>query len=986
MRSIIKIFTLNISLFLLCALSSKAQQKPGGNSTPIKDVKSSSLNFEYVANDPLQARIYTLQNGMKVYLTVNKNEPRIQTYIAVKAGSKNDPADATGLAHYLEHMVFKGTDKFGSKNWAKESVEIKKIENLYETYRKTTDTPSRKKIYHQIDSISGVASRYAIANEYDKMLASIGASGTNAFTSLDETVYQNDIPANQIDNFLKIESERFSKLVLRLFHTELEAVYEEKNRGLDSDQDKVFEAAMAALWKKHTYGTQTTIGTIDHLKNPSMVEINKYFDRYYVPNNMAIILSGDLDPDKTIKQIEKHFGKLKPKPVPAFNVAKEDEIKSKIPITIYGPDPDNVSLAWRTAGIGTREDILMSVISSILYNGTAGLLDLHLNQTQKVLSSNAFYWPNKDYSMFSVGAQPKEGQSLEEAEKLIIEQIEKLGKGDFPDWILDAVLTEIKLRKTKELENNNSRAGLMLESFTKDIKWAEQVNKIEQMSKITKKDIMEFAATNLNSNNYVVVYKRSGEDKSVQKVEKPEITPVEVNSNDISPFASAILNSKVNPIKPVFIDYTKDIQSAKIKTSTTLLYNQNKENKLFELYYKFDFGKNADKVLPIAVDFIPYVSTKDMTAEKIQEEFYKLGCTLDVFSDNENTWVRMIGLNDNMEAGIALLEKILAEPVVEDEKLKALINDLLKEREDQKHNKEVILKNALVNYTIYGPDNAFTHVLSNEEMLKLNPEIIKDKITGMLSYEHKVLYYGPSTINDITATLEKFHRVPTQLKKSPESRNFQIKKLNNEVLYTDFDMKQAEIMVLSNGKLYDSTLVPVTFLFNAYFGSGMNSVLYQDLRESKALAYSAYSQFSLPNKKNKQTFNVSYIGSQADKLNEAMKGLNALLNEMPKAESAFQSAKDMVLQEIASQRIIRSAIIFNYLQAVDLGHYGDIRRSIYTKVKNYTFADIKKFYDQSIKGKEKTVVIVGKKELLDLKVLEKYGPVKFVPLKELFGY
>ncbi|MEI8137279.1 MAG: insulinase family protein, partial [Bacteroidota bacterium] len=246
------------------------------NSIPVTDNNNSS-NYEYALNDPLKTRIYTLKNGMKVYLSVYRDAPRIQTFIAVKAGSKNDPADATGLAHYLEHMVFKGTNVYGTKDFKKEEAEIKKIENLYEDYRQTKDETKRKTIYHKIDSISGVAAKYAIANEYDKMLATIGASGTNAFTSFDQTVYVNDIPSNQIDTWLKIEAERFRKPVLRLFHTELEAVYEEKNRGLDNDGNKVYEALFEGLFKNHTYGTQTTIGTIEHLKNPSMVEINKFY-------------------------------------------------------------------------------------------------------------------------------------------------------------------------------------------------------------------------------------------------------------------------------------------------------------------------------------------------------------------------------------------------------------------------------------------------------------------------------------------------------------------------------------------------------------------------------------------------------------------------------------------------------------------------------------------------------------------------------------
>ena len=229
--------------------------------------------YTTVDGDPYKARIYTLSNGLTVYLSVNKNEPRIQTLIAVRAGSKNDPHDATGLAHYLEHLLFKGTDKFGTLDFAKEKPLLDEISNRFEDYRKTTDPSTRKIKYHEIDSVSGLAAKYAIANEYDKMLGAIGAKGTNAFTWLEQTVYENDIPSNQVTKWLEIESERFRHPVLRLFHTELEAVYEEKNRNIDNDGEEQFETLMAELFKHHTYGTQTTIGTVEDLKNPSIKKI-----------------------------------------------------------------------------------------------------------------------------------------------------------------------------------------------------------------------------------------------------------------------------------------------------------------------------------------------------------------------------------------------------------------------------------------------------------------------------------------------------------------------------------------------------------------------------------------------------------------------------------------------------------------------------------------------------------------------------------------
>ena len=254
-------------------------------------------NYESVKGDPMQTRIYTLDNGLKVYLTVNHDEPRIQTYIAVRTGSKNDPAESTGLAHYLEHLMFKGTDSFGTIDYENERPLLDSIEAQYEIYGKTKDEAERRAIYHRIDSFSYEASKFAIANEYDKLMAGIGSTGSNAFTGEDVTCYVENIPAGTVEQWAKVQADRFRNMVIRGFHTELEAVYEEYNIYLTNDGDKVSQAINGILFPHHPYGTQTTIGTQEHLKNPSLVNVMKYYRDWYVPNNIAICLSGELDPE-----------------------------------------------------------------------------------------------------------------------------------------------------------------------------------------------------------------------------------------------------------------------------------------------------------------------------------------------------------------------------------------------------------------------------------------------------------------------------------------------------------------------------------------------------------------------------------------------------------------------------------------------------------------------------------------------------------------
>jgi zinc protease len=297
-----------LTMTAVAFISLQSCKKQSDESGVTTHTDANGFKYEVVKNDPTGLRLYTLDNGLKVYLSKNNDEPKIQTYIAVRAGSVYDPADNTGLAHYLEHMVFKGTDKIGTQDWEAEKVLLAKISDLYEQHKAENDPEKKRAIYRTIDSVSQEASKISIANEYDKMVSALGAQGTNAWTWHEETVYTNRIPSNELDKWLMLESARFSKLVLRLFHTELEAVYEEFNRAQDNDFRKENFALMDAMFPNHPYGQQPTIGISEHLKNPSMIAIHDYFDRYYVPNNMAVVLVGDLDFEESIQKVNNHFG------------------------------------------------------------------------------------------------------------------------------------------------------------------------------------------------------------------------------------------------------------------------------------------------------------------------------------------------------------------------------------------------------------------------------------------------------------------------------------------------------------------------------------------------------------------------------------------------------------------------------------------------------------------------------------------------------
>ncbi|GAB0156554.1 insulinase family protein [Chryseobacterium sp. Alg-005] len=950
-----------------------------------KEATSNGYPYKYVTNDPTSARYYKLKNGLTVILSPTKKDPRIQTFIATKAGSKTDPSDHTGLAHYLEHMLFKGTDKFGSKDWAKEKPLLDQIDALYEKYNQTKDEAKRKEIYKEIDKVSGEASKFAIANEYDKMLSGMGADGTNAFTSFEQTVYTEDIPANVADKFLAVQAERFREPVLRLFHTELEAVYEEKNRGLDNDPRKVYEAMFAAIFPNNNYGKQTTIGTVEHLKNPSLKAIREYYNNYYVPNNMGVIMSGDFNPDEMIAKIDRAFSYMKAKPVPEYKVAQEKPITAPITREVYGPNPENITIGFRFPGATTKDARLLNLIGSMLTNGQAGLIDLDLVKKQKLLGAYAFPYVLKDYSVLLLQGNPTEGQSLDEVKGLLLQEIDKLRKGEFSDDLIQSIVNNEKKNVIQKYEKYTSRAESLMDEFTSEVDHQATLGYVDEISKLTKKDIMEFASKYLQDNNYVAVYKRKGEDKNIVKVDKPAITPVSVNREDQSEFLKNIEKMPEEAISPVWLNFDKDIAKNKLG-SLDVLSVKNTDNELFRMYYYFDAGKWNNKILPLAAEYLQYLGTKDKSSEAISKEFYKLASSFSVSAGNEETYVSLEGLNESFDKTIALFEDLIKNCQPDQKALDAYKARLKKSRTNAKQNKGSIMS-GLRSYAQYGPQNPFNNVLSDAELDALKAEDLVNVLHDLFNHKHKVLYYGPKSGNEVVASLTPVHKLPATLKDMPKSKTFtQIPTDKNKVLFAHYDMVQAEIFWVRNGEKYNSGITPTVSLFNNYFGGGMGSIVFQTIRESKALAYSTYSYFSLPSKKEDKDIIMAYVGTQADKFNESTIAMNELLTTLPKSDQLFETAKSGLKKSIAAERITQDGIIFTYLRAQKLGNTIDMRKNIYEQAPKLTFTDINSFHDKEMKGKNFTYCLVASQDKVKEADMQKLGEVKKLSLNEIFGY
>ncbi|RZK50380.1 MAG: insulinase family protein [Pedobacter sp.] len=976
-----KIKHLLLSCLLFTGLVVKAQ-----SNFQWKSASSGGYTYKYVTNDPTKSRFYTLKNGLTVILSPNDKTPSIDFRLSVRAGSNTDPKHATGLAHYLEHLLFKGTDKFGTANFEKEKPLLDKIDALYEKYNKTTDPEARKAIYKEIDQVSNEASNYSIANEYDKMMAAIGGTSTNAHTWYEETVYKEDFPSNSVDKFLAIQGERFRKPIFRIFHTELEAVYEEKNRSLDSDGSILGEQMLAKVFPTHNYGQQSTIGTIEHLKNPSLVEIKKYYETYYVPNNMAVIMSGDFNPDEMIKKVEKTFSYMVSKPVTPYKPAPEQALNGITKVEVYGPSSESAEIMYRGYPEGSKESLMLSLITRIFSNGKAGLLDINLNKQQKVLRAGVYMMQMKDYGIVNFSVAPRQGQSLDEATALILEQINKLKKGEFDESLIQSIVANNKLYELTAFDRNASRVDQLSNAFilSGGSNWDKSLAINESMAKITKAQVVAFA-NDFFKDNYVLGYKLKGEDKNKVKVEKPAITPINPNANLTSDFVKNVLATPVKPIEPKFLDYKKDINRGKLGI-TEVLSVKNTDNAIFRMTYRFPFGANSYPLLPYAASYLTFLGTDKYSSEELGKAFYDIASSYSLNVGSETTTISISGLQENFEKAVSLVEHIFKNVQVNEKALNDLKSTILKSRENNKLNKGQIM-NALTSYAQFGEVNPFNNVVSNKDVQNLKAQDLIYLIKNLNNYEHVVTYYGPQENAAISTTLAKLHFLPSSFTPHAPAKEYKYtEQTDNQVYFANYDMVQSEIRWLRNTGLYNEQDGARSELFNNYFGGGMGSIVFQTIRESKALAYSTFAQYVNPDKRDKQYSMIAYVGSQSDKMNDAIAGMNELLNDLPQIDKSFEGAKANAINGYETSRVTRDAIFSYYFADQKLGYEVDSRKAAYEQLKALKFEDIKAFHQEKIANKPYTYLIVGSKDRIKMEDLQKIGTVKTLTLEELFGY
>ncbi|MDI3526016.1 MAG: hypothetical protein PWR03_199 [Tenuifilum sp.] len=928
---------------------------------------------------------FTLPNGLTVILDEQHDKPEVFGVVAVKTGGKNDPADATGMAHYQEHMLFKGTKQLGTIDWEKEKPHIDKIFELYDSLGKTKDPEIRKQIQKAINEESVEANKYAIPNEMNNLLNEIGSSQINAGTGPDNTLFYNKFPANQIERWLDLYAHRFMEPVFRGFQAELEVVYEEKNLYNDMFQSRLLEEFQKHFFKNHPYGQQPLIGTIEDLKYPSLTKMYEFFKTYYVPNNMALILSGDFNSEEIIPIIEEKFGKWQRKELPEpkkwdekpFN-GREFHQARLTPIKL-------ALLGYRAPSISDPKKPLVDVLTRLLNNSySTGLLD-KLSIDGKVIAAQSIMMPYMDHGAVMIFVVPKIfGQSLKKAEGLVLQEIEKIKKGEFDEELLESVKLEIYRNTITELENIENRALTLTEAFTQGKSIDDVLNYPDKVKSITKDDIVKIA-NEIFSPNYLAFYSKMGFPKK-EKIAKPDFKPLTQNKEAKSIYAQHFDSIPVRTPEFKFIDFNKDLRNIELAGGHKLLCVENPKNDIFSLSVSFHVGNEKIPLLKYASQAMNMAGADSYDVNSLKNEFAKLGTSLWVWSSDNTTTLNITGIESNLEPAIKFLNLILADPKLEQNKLKNIINGEKTERKMERSEPDNVA-DALVEYGLYGEKSDYINRLTLKQLKKLKAEQLINAFKEATTYKATITYCGKKDPQAISNLVNKH----LKLSASPKIDNTPLDKpkkqyTENTILFVNKpNARQSKMYVFINGEPFQINDAPYIDAFNDYFSGGFSGLMLQEIREYRSLAYSAGGSFRYPRVKGNPVNFLGYVGTQSDKTLTAMETLDTLIRQMPAKPERIGMIKNHLILSAQTKRpsfrYLANSVEYWHKQGFETDPL-KIKLPIY---RNLSWNDIENFYVSKMKEKPVVYMIVGDEKNIDMNELAKYGKLVKIKEDELFS-
>ena len=939
---------------------------------------------------PLLVDTYKLDNGLTVILNPDDNEPIVYGAVGVKGGGKQDPADATGIAHYLEHMLFKGTQELGTINYQSEKVFLDSIEVLYDDLGNTNDEGARLKIQKKINNLNVKASEFAIPNEFSKLSESFGGTGINAFTSNDIIAYVSQFPPHQIGKWLELNTHRFESPVFRLFQSELETVYEEKNRSMDNAFRMLFEEFFASFFKKHPYGQQTILGTKEHLKNPSIKKMKEYYDEYYVANNMYLMLSGDFELNEAKKIINTTFGRLKSGPEPEFVNISEEPFDGRELVTSRKTPIRFGMMGFRMPPPKHEDNVTLNIIQNIFNNSSrTGLLD-RLSIENKLLGSSAITGlGGADHGAMGFMFIPKlVFQTFKGAENAVHDQIEKVKNGEFSEEYLQSIKLTIIRAHESGLESPSNRLNYALDMVLNDRKWEDIISYPEKVENIDKTEIIRVANKYFND-DYLVYRSKIGFPKK-DKVEKPPFKPVKPkNSEKISSYAQKLNKIPAGNIRIDYIDFKKDTYHEELFENFHFYHNRNPINSIFTMRVEYGIGNYENNKLSFASGLAEMIGSENLNWNELKDNLQKIGATVDFFSDQNYCGLNIKGFDKYFDETMNIAGDFLQTMKVRDEdkkKLKKLIQESVVGRKFESRESSV-KGDALKSYALWGNKSNFLTRPTTKEVKKMSTDSLMKQIKNAMTIETSIFYTGNIDKDIVKNTISENFIINKNLKKSnsPIIREKKLNKSNTVYFYNDKKAVQSQISILVDGDVMDLEDRSKTNVFNKYFGGSMSGLVFQEIREFKSLAYSAWGSYRRPYYLDDSGRFEGFMGTQADKTIDAISTYVNLLKKMPEKPLRIDGIRSGLLESLNSSKPKFRNMSLTIRGWQKQGFVIDPRKTKKDVFSDIEFDDITDFYNNYIKGRPIIITIVGNKDKINMEKLADFGEVIEVSKKDIFN-
>jgi len=937
--------------------------------------------------NPLAVKEYKLSNGLTIWLNEDHSQPKIFGAVVVKAGAKDCPN--TGIAHYFEHMMFKGTDKIGTTNYPAEKILLDSIALKYDELANTIDITKRLQIQKEINALSIHSADYAIPNEYDRLISRYGGSGLNAGTSYDLTVYFNEFSPQYINQWAEVNSERILNPVFRLFQSELETVYEEKNMYNDQIGGQAIEKVTERFFAPHPYSFPV-IGSTENLKNPKLSDMRKFFDDYYVAGNMGLIMSGDFNSAEILPILEKSFSGIKKGDAPSVNSLDPKPFNGKETFVVKLPIPviKVMALGWRGVPANHRDEITLRIMCGLLNNANGtGYLD-KLTVEGKLMQAVALSQSMNETGILGVLVVPEIlFQSYGKAKSLAMHEVERIKKGDFTDEAFYSLKLEQKRKYETELEDIDSRSQKMVALFSAGKSWDEYMNEIKEINAISKQDVMN-VANKYFTENYLEITKKTG-NYPKDNLTKPDFAPIiPKNTETKSEYARNLEKVKSLEAHPRFLDFERDVQEIQIAPKVVLYATENIVNDIFTLDMEFGKGTLESKLISPMSTYVNLLGTDSLSYETFKNKLQTIGSTLYFYAENDKFVVEITGFDDSFTATLLLISDFMQNIKADEKKMKQVVDAVKVNNKTEKESPDDIAK-ALLDKIRYGNKSEYLNRLSLSEVKKLKGEDLIKEFKSVIKVKCNIHYCGNLSADIVTKQLKNNAALNEVTIESTSPIYRELQTVKDPTVYFIDAPKSSQSIVsgyIAGGINPDPSSRHSAVLFNNYFGGSMSSLVFQQIREFRSLAYRANAIYMIPSYKykDKKGHFVTMLSTQCDKTLDAIGVLDSLIKYMPVKEERVETAKQDVVNEASNEYPSMRELSTKIASLKNEGYSSDPNKDLIDDITSMDISNIVKFYDQNIKERTLVYIVVGNAQKINMTKLASFGKIVMLKPKTVF--